>query len=60
MATAKKKATAPKAEKASVIATLAAEMKLDAKVARRRLRAAGMKAPYTDIGACRKALTVKE
>jgi len=59
MATAKKKTTKP-AKKTTVIATICDELKVDAKVARRRLRAAGMKAPYTDIGACRKALTVKE
>lgn len=65
MATAKTKTTKPAraakaAKKTNVIASLCEELKLDAKVARRRLRAAGMKAPYTDTGACRKALVAAD
>ena len=59
--TAKKKTTkAPaKAKKVteSVIKTICTEMKIEARIARRRLRAAGLKAPYTDVAAIRKALT---
>ena len=59
--TAKKKTTKAraKAKKAteSVIRTICTEMKIEARVARRRLRAAGLNAPYTDAAAIRKALT---
>jgi hypothetical protein len=59
MATAKKKTTKP-AKNTNVIASICEELKLDAKVARLRLRAAGMTAPYTDVGACRKALVAAD
>jgi hypothetical protein len=51
-----KSAKAKIADAPSVIRTICTEMKLDPKVARRRLRSAGMKAPYTDASAIRKAL----
>lgn len=42
-----------------LIRTLAAAAKLPPEKVRAKLRAAGMRAPYTDEGACRKALGVK-
>jgi hypothetical protein len=46
-----------KKEGTSVIADVSAQLKIDPRVARRRLRATGMKAPYLDAAAVRKALT---
>lgn len=46
-----------KKEGTSVIADVCAQLKIEPRVARRRLRAAGMKAPYQDAASVRKALT---
>lgn len=56
------KAKAPKKDdaKPSVIKTICTDLKLDPRIARRRLRAAGMKAPYENEAAIRKALTSAE
>jgi hypothetical protein len=51
-----KKTPTKKQEGKSVIAEVCAGLKIDPRVARRRLRAAGMKAPYQDANAVRKAL----
>ena len=40
----------------SVIKTICTELKIEPRIARRRLRAAGLKAPYSDASAIRKAL----
>jgi hypothetical protein len=56
----KAKTTTKKSDKAattSVIAAICKELKIDPRIARRKLRGAGMKAPYTDATAVRKALT---
>ena len=54
---AKKKTKTSKVAATSVIPAICAELKITAKFARRRLRAAGMSAPYQDASAVRKALT---
>ena len=59
MATKAKKAT-KRTEGGSVIATVCKELKIDPRIARRKLRGAGMKAPYTDAAAVRKALVAAE
>ena len=41
----------------SAIKSVCTELKIEPRLARRRLRFAGMKAPYTDATAIRKALT---
>ena len=41
----------------SVVAGICSELKVDPRAARRKLRAAGMKAPYLDGEAVRKVLT---
>ena len=57
----KAKTTAKKTEVGgSVIAAICKELKIDPRVARRKLRTAGMKAPYTDATAVRKALVAAE
>ena len=58
----KTKTTTKKPDKAatSVIAAICKELKIDPRIARRKLRSAGMAAPYTDASAVRKALTAKE
>jgi hypothetical protein len=56
----KAKTTAKKIEGGSVIAAIAKELKIDPRSARRKLRGAGMKAPYTDATAVRKALVAAE
>ena len=56
----KAKTTTKKTEVGSVIAAICKEMKIDSRMARRKLRSAGMKAPYTDATAVRKALTAAE
>ena len=53
-----KKTTTTK--KQSVISDVCTALKIEPRVARRRLRAAGMKAPYLDAGAVRKALAKGE
>ena len=55
-----KPAKAKKADAPSVVKTICTEMKVVPRIARRRLRAAGMKAPYADASAIRKALTAAE
>jgi hypothetical protein len=59
MATKAKTATKKTDKAASVIAAVCKEMKIDPRVARRKLRGAGMKAPYTDASAVRKALAAE-
>ena len=49
----------PEAKVASVIAAVCKEVKIDPRMARRKLRDAGMKAPYTDASAVRKVLEKK-
>ena len=51
---------ATKADAPNVVKTICTELKVHPRIARRRLRAAGMKAPYTDAAALRKALTAAE
>ena len=55
-----KTAKAKNTDAPSVIKTICTEMKIEPRIARRRLRAAGMKAPYADASAIRKALTAAE
>lgn len=55
-----KKTTTKKPEGKSVISDVCTALKIEPRVARRRLRAAGMKAPYVDAAAVRKALAKGE
>ncbi|HEX5461450.1 MAG TPA: hypothetical protein VFX20_15915 [Steroidobacteraceae bacterium] len=43
-------------ERPSALKTICTELKIEPKAARRRLRAAGLKAPYTDAAKIRAAL----
>lgn len=52
-----KKSNTTKKTATSVVPAICAELKIDLRIARRRLRAAGMSAPYDDSAAVRKVLT---
>jgi hypothetical protein len=52
--------TTPKKPEDSVIAAVCKELKIDPRMARRKLRSAGMKAPYTDANAVRKVLVAEK
>jgi hypothetical protein len=56
----KAKTTTKKTDGGSVIAAVCKELKIDPRLARRKLRGAGMKAPYTDATAVRKALAAEK
>ena len=60
MATKKVKTPTKKPATTSVIAAICKELKIDPRIARRKLRSAGMAAPYTDASAVRKALAEKK
>lgn len=49
-------ATEKTTERPSALKTICTELKIEPKKARRRLRAAGLKAPYTDSAEIRAAL----
>ena len=56
---ASKKSNAAKKATTSVVPAICAELKIDPRIARRRLRAAGLSAPYGHSAAVRKVLTTK-